>query len=781
MKRYFNFIVRNPVPTILATLAVSAFFLSCLPRLDRDESVDRMLPERDEVLRYTREAEKVFGHDEFLVVAVAAPDPFTAETVGKVSRLSRELQFVPGVQEVISATNAKNFRGDPSNLWTEPLVDPARPPRSAEALARYRRELTGNDLFVRSLVSPEGTALGIVVRLAEDADKRKLVAAVQSVVDRNRGPERIVLSGSPAINLQVGRAMGRDMGRFFPLGIAVVLVSLALSFASVRGVALPFLTLLMTVLWTLGTMAALGRPISVIDTMLPTLLLAIGCSYGIHVMTEYYRPAPGEEEPRGRTAAAMTRIGPTVLGVGATTVAGFLSLALNDTPILRQFGAVAALGVVYAMVLCLTFLPASLSLLRLPAGGKRRFRLRVPLDPMLARIGALNRRRPAAVAGVGLLVAAAAFAGCPRLRIETNALNFFRPDDPVRADVAFVGRHFGGTIPLRTVIDTGRPGGALEPEVVAAMADYQAYLRTFPEVGKTVSVLDFVRSTNLALHGGDPAFDRLPAEPGKAEAYWTLYSLGSNPDDVRPLIDEERAMATVTARLQQVGPDGSALGTRRTAEIVAALEAYAAKRFPPGVRVVPTGRARDIVRTSDYLVSGFVKSLAGAVVPVLLVSAFLFRSLAGGAIALLPPALAIAINFGAMGWLGIPLDIATALVSSLAIGIGIDDTIHFILRYRERVRAFPAGAGGAMEEALREAGPPIVTSSTALAAGFAVLAVATFRPVVYFGGLTALAMVVTPLAALFVLPSALLLIRPRFLEAPAEESPGTRPDAEAAP
>lgn len=765
VKRYFSFVSRNPVAVILSTVALSLVFISFLPGLARDESVDRMLPDHDEILRYTRETEKIFGHDEFLVVGVSSPDPFTAATVEKVARLSRDLEFVPGVNQVISATNVKNFRGDPSNLWTEPLVDPARLPRTEEELARYKKDLTGSDLFVRNLVSPEGTALGIVVRLGENSDKKALVASVLKTVGPYRGPEKIVVSGSPAINLQVGRSMGRDMGKFFPLAVAVVLVSLALSFASVRGTVLPFLALLMTVLWTLGTMALLNRPLSVIDTMLPTLLLAIGCSYGIHIMTEYYRPAPGSADYRDRVAEAMSRISPTIAGVGITTIAGFASLTLNDTPILRQFGIFASVGVAYAMLLCLTFLPAALSLFRDP-GSSRRRESRIPFRAVLLRIGAVNRRHPAIVAGGGLLLVAAALAGYPRLRIETNALNFFRADDPTRTDVAFISRHFGGTIPLRTVIDTGRAGGIFEPAIVEAMADYQAYLKTFPEVGKTISVLDYVRSTNLALHGGDPAHDSLPREPGKAGGYWTLYSLGSDPEDTRSLVDEDLAIGTVTARLQQVGPDGTPLGTRRTAEIIRQLERYAAKRFPPGVKVVPTGRARDIVRTSDYLVKGFIKSMAGAVVPVMLVSAFLFRSFAGGAIALIPPVFAIVLNFGIMGWMGIPLDIATALVSSLAIGIGIDDTLHFILRYRDRIRARGGAHGDAMEEALLEAGPPIITSSTALAAGFAVLTVATFRPVVYFGGLTSLAMAVTPLAALFLLPSVLNLFRPRFLASP---------------
>jgi len=301
MPRVLLFFLRHARLTLAAVLAVTVFLALQLPLLTQSDSVDKMLPEGDPVIAHTREMEEIFGNDEFLVVALESPNPFTAPTVAKLIRMTREFSKIPEVREAVSASNTKNVVGVPENLFTIPLVDETNPPKTEEELRALRRAILSKDFFRGSIVSEDGTAFGIILRMNAGADKKALVQAVQAVVDAEKGPENIYFTGSPAINLQVGRHMGADMARFFPLVILLIGAALWFGFGSLWCVLLSLVVLLLAVIWVLGLMALTKTPMSVISTMLPTLLIAVGSSYAIHVLTEYAER--GGEEGRNRFEA----------------------------------------------------------------------------------------------------------------------------------------------------------------------------------------------------------------------------------------------------------------------------------------------------------------------------------------------------------------------------------------------------------------------------------------------------------------------------------------------
>lgn len=765
LKRFFGLVVGHPWAVIAATALVTAAFGFGLPRLTKDDTTDKMLPDGDPVLRYTRSMEEVFASDEFIIVAVESPEPFSAPTVKKLVALTGELSAIPGVREVISPTSTKNVRGAAGEMSSEPLVNDEDPPATPERLQAYRAAIQGKKIFRGTIISESGRAFGLVLRLEKNPDKKAIVAAVQRVVDRNQGPETIYFSGSPAINLQVGKYMARDMARYFPLVIVLILFIFWLNFRSLGGAWLHFVTLVLPALWTLGLQGWLRVPISVIGTMIATLLIAVGSSYGIYVLTEYYEVVAGRADRREALVQTMLSIFPTLALAGTATVIGFASLVLNDTPILREFGWLTAFGVAASVIISLTFIPACLALMKTPAAAKKEQIRGGPLARFLPGVGRFNRghRWVAPLVCAALLLAS--FAGYRRLYIETNAINFFKSNDPVRATIGKISNEFGGTITIRTVIEGPGPGSILRPEYLQQMADYQKFLEGFERVGKTLSIADLIKDMNRALHEGDPLYDALPGTLRAAEQYLFLYSLSAKPEEFESLIDSSHGMATVSARLRQVNARNEPLGTRETERILEQIQAYIATHFSPELKVTPTGRAQDIVRTSNYIVKGLIRSLVFSLVFIFLTAAVAFRSLMAGLFSIVTVAVAMALNFGVMGWGGIPLDIATTIISSIAIGIGVDNAMHYLVRFRRALRRTPADSAGAMVAAINEAGRAIIYTSAALIVGFLALTVASFRPVIYFGGLTALTFALTLSGALFVLPVLLVAFRPRFAAA----------------
>ncbi|HWR97294.1 MAG TPA: MMPL family transporter, partial [Candidatus Methanoperedens sp.] len=459
----------------------------------------------------------------------------------------------------------------------------------------------------------------------------------------------------------------------------------------------------------------------------------------------------------------LVSIAPTIALAGCSTVIGFASLLANDTPILREFGWITSVGIAASMFVAVTFVPACLVLMRVPTTRARAAVAGGLTAALLARLARFNEQRRFVSLAVGALLVLGALAAYPRLSIETNVVNFFKRDDPVRATIGRVSTEFGGTITIRTIVEAPGPDTILRPEYLREMEAYQTFLEGFDRVGKTLSIADLIKDMNMAIHEGDPAFNVLPATLEEAERYLFLYALSSDPDEFDGLIDAAHGKATVTARLRQVNAGNEALGTGETKRILAAVEQYLAAHFSPELRVTPTGRAQDIVRTSDYIVRGLIRGMLTAVVPIWLLVSLIFRSPAAGLFGIMTTAIGLLLNFGVMGWFGIPLDIATTLIASIAIGIGVDDAVHYLLRLRRTMRGGVTDPARAMTATLAETGRTIVFTSVTMALGFSIFMVASFRPVVFFGGLTALSMVTTSVAALLVVPVLLLLVRPRFL------------------
>lgn len=780
MNRLFRLVVAHPLAVIALTAIVTIVLGAGLRRLAKDDSSDKMLPDNDPVLRYTREMEEIFSSDEFLIVAVESPEPFGAATVAKLVALTADLAAVPGVREVTGPTNTKNVRGSVGELFSEPLVDERNPPVSAAALEAYRAAITGKKLFRGSIISESGRAFGFVLRLERNPDKKEIVAAVQRIVDRHQGPEKLYFSGSPAINIEVGRYMGRDMAKYLPLVAALILGTLWVNFRSWRGVWLPFVAIVIPVLWTLGAQGWLGVPISVIGTMIPTILIAVGVSYAVHVLADYYEIVPGRADRREAVAEALVSIAPTIGLAGVSTVIGFSSLLANDTRILREFGWITSFGILAAMLVAVTFVPACLALMKAPAARTRTVVAGGLAARFLAGVTRFNARHRYPALAAGALLVLGSLAAFPRLYLETNVINFFKQDDPVRATIARISNEFGGTITVRTIIEAPVPGTILKPEYLRQMEEYQKFLEGFARVGKTLSIADMIKDMNMALHEGNPAHDALPETQRGAEQYLFLYSLASAPDEFAGLIDPSHSKATVTARLRQVDADNAALGTGETKRLLARIDEYIAAHFSPELKVTPTGRAQDIVRTSDYIVTGLIRSMLTAVVPIWLLAAVIFRSPAAGFFGIATTAIGLVLNFGVMGWFGIPLDIATTLISSIAIGIGVDDAMHYLLRLRRTMRRGETDPARAMAVTLAETGRAILFTSATMVLGFSIFMVASFRPVAYFGGLTALSMITTSVAALLVVPVLLLLLRPRFLTRGAFAPAGAEIDKPAA-
>lgn len=748
-----RFVLHRPRVVLGALIAVTAALALFLPRLGISSDVASMVPEDDPVVRQLVDVIEEFGSQDVLMVVIQAPDVFTPATLAKAWRIQESLASIPGVASVLSPLSAQTVTGSEAGIQVEPVA-PA-PPESPEEVAAFRARLARSPAAA-PLVAPDGSALAMVVTLEpgiayEETFARDVAPRVEALAAQEQGPETIEVVGQPFLSYTISRSIRRDLVVLFPLAVLVVLVSLYLSFRTPVALLLPMVPVAMSLTWVLGLMAALGYRLSIISAALPVLLVVVGSASGIHILSRY-QGFRDEGLPHRQAVEAVVRsLSAPLVMVSLTDAAGFASLVTAFARPVREFGLFAALAVLFALLASLTAVPAVLAL-REPRMGLRVGRQEQAPGGLWARVARWLAARLLGPAGAAVIAASVAASlavavGIPRIRIETNLLEYFGPHNRVVAATRQVERLFGGTSTLSVVVDTGQPDGVKDPGLLERVDRFQRALSEMPGVAQVQSVTDILRQVNRALHADDPAADRIPptADAVAQELLLFAFQGGSGLDS---LVNYDYSRLRILARV-------ATLPTDQARALVQAIEDEARAAFAGlPVRVTVAGTPRIVVRLQDRFVSSQLQSIALAFVVVAVIVALLMRSWRAGPLSLMPLVLTVLVQFGVMGFARIPLDIATSMIAGITIGVGVDYGIHLISRYRQERQA-GLGPGAALEAAMGTTGRAVLVNAVTLSAGFAVLIFSDFRAVSVLGMLLALTMVVSAVATLLPLAASL--------------------------
>ncbi|RME06404.1 MAG: hypothetical protein D6812_01685 [Deltaproteobacteria bacterium] len=447
----------------------------------------------------------------------------------------------------------------------------------------------------------------------------------------------------------------------------------------------------------------------------------------------------------------------------ATTAVGFASLTVSEIVPIREFGYFAAFGVAAAFVIAIVLTPIALSFLR--RIEVRQQRRKASLQGLLAWIAEVNERHPGKVAGIsGILCLLAAF-GIPRIAVETNFLEFFKKDDPAVFQVRFIEEHLTAIDILKIVLDGGEPGAFKEPERLAFLEALRAFLEAQPEITRTIAIPDFLKKVNQAFHDGDPQAYRLPETRQAVSQYLLLFEGDDRAEEeLARLINFDRSRVRVTALVKMIG-------SRDQEALLGRIASWMKAHCPPGIHFDFSGAVKISATVMNSVVNAQIESFALALVMITGMMILMLRSWKLGLVSMIPNVLPILLTLGLMGWAAIPLNIATAMTASIAIGLAVDDTIHFLSRYQiERKRLGDPRA--AIRTTLLSVGPALITTSVVLFFGFFISIFSSTRPSIHFAILAAVTIVTALLADLFLTPVCLLhLRRGRSLDA---QSKGSR-------
>ncbi|HLX60400.1 MAG TPA: MMPL family transporter [Planctomycetota bacterium] len=694
----------------LVSVVVPAFYL---PRLRIDNSIEVWLPRDSADYKRYQSFLKKYGSDEFVIVAARVADPFAPKAIQAQRELAARLRAIEEADKV----------------WDMPGLAAELFPGAAN----WQDEARKSPFLRRLVLGDDGKSVGIFVWLKDlrGSDARRVaVEKIRTAVSAFSGPDfETHLAGAPRLNVALDRASEHDARIFMPLAIGVCILTLAFMLRSFAGVAAPMCAVGVSAAWTVGLMIMTGHSLNVVTTVMPTLHFVLGLSNGIRLASRYRANLEKADDAHSAVRDTLRELLLPLLFMSLTMAVGFLSLLSSDLEPIKELGLFSAIGLMIAFLSNVLIVPGVLSMLMRRSAGFQpariiqapgRLEAGAPARHWSTRWALLSANHPLTAIAAALLALAACAALLPTLKTESNVLKFFPDDSEVARDYRFVGENLTGFYTVELDVACDESFGSLALEGIKAL---DKDIRGVPGV---------VRVDHLGTS------DRLPKS---AVAGALLSGLTE-----RFYHEDEKEVSFRVCVLV------NAMGSSEFYPLLKHIRESAARRIPNEARVELTGVVALLNDAQSALIGTQIKSFASAFGIVVLMMGLLFLSPRAALASILPNLLPIMLTFAGMALCGIHLDAATVMIASVAIGIAVDNTIYFLARYRDEMRA-GADSLRAVENTFESIGRPVAYTSAVAAAGFAILAFAQFRPLIYFGVLTGLTML-TALAGTILLAPA---------------------------
>jgi predicted RND superfamily exporter protein len=734
LERYVRLVAHRPLWTLAANAAVTLFFALQLvdlptltPRLLIQTEIEKVLPEQGEYRDFYGHFRKLFGNYEMVFVGIAGADVFTAEGLERIQRLTRELERVDGVRRVLSLANAPGIRSEGGDLRIANAYDEI--PRDAAGLAEIRTRVLADPMLAGNLVAEDGRATALLVYPDEMSERefreRRIDHEIERVAREQVGDAaRVLMAGNPALKATTGRILLRDLLLLVPLSFAFMGLIAFYTFRSLPGVAIPLLSIGLAQIWTAGTMVLLDRSLNLVTFIVPILINAVGFADSIHLIAEHDEAL--QEGHRGGDAAAIAlrRVVFPVFFAAATTVAGFVSLLSNPLPAIREFGAFCIVGVIAAFVIAMTMGPAILSLAGRKPRTARTSEFAARVDRWAERLAVFNIEHRRAYFVAAILLTLISLYGVTRIVVSTSFVTNLAETNPIRMSSEAFDRELGGSTTFHVVLEGGSPDLFKEPENLRTLRSLQTWLDEQPEVSKTTSIADYLMQVNRAFRGGDPDQFVLPDSKRAISQFLFFFWY----DGLEDLVTSKFSDAHIMVR-------APAVDSQSINRFIDRVEARLRELPAPFVGHV-TGDTVLIGRTMDEIAWGQAVSLTGAIWLIYAIMAWYFRSFRIAFWALIPNILPVNVYFGMLGLTGVTLNIITSLVACVVLGVAVDDTIHFLVRYRDGMERF-RDERQAVIAALRGVARPTTAMNAALCVGLLVLAGSGLRHQVEFAVLSA--------------------------------------------
>jgi predicted RND superfamily exporter protein len=772
MTAWTHLMIRHRYWVMGVVLAITVGLMSQIGHLTIVVNSDNMMPQSNHYVRIGNEIEGTFSNKNTVVVAVTPAHGTIYQTaiLAKVQRITARLTNTPGVIKTsvigLAAHKAKAIQGTDEGMSVRPLME--QEPKNDVEMQALKAGIASTPAYDNLLISRDARTTQIVAEFKDPPSGMKSIDdATRAAVDPECDASVDIAVGGLPIWLSKLEQFSARMAFFLPLALLVVGLIHFEAFRTVQALVLPLVTAIIAVIWAVSFLAFARIPLDVFNATTPILILAIAAGHAVQILKRYYeeysrlREANPSQDARERNrlaiAAALTRVGPVMVVACVVAALGFFSLVIFDIKSVRTFGVMTGIGVLSALILELTLIPALRATLRPP--GEREYRReqqRTYWDRLLEKLYGLVTDRRKLLNTVTVAVLAILSLGGYQLKHDSSLKGFFFGDSQIKRDDDQLNTRMAGSNTLYVLVDAGAVDGVKNPAVLNAIDKIQQHLGEDPKVGRTLSLADFIKRMNQAMNADAKSFYTIPASQDLVAQYLLLYANSGEPQDFDSYVDNDYRKAVIQIFVK----------TDSTAELKALVERtqrYADGVVPHGVAVRIGGGMISGVAIDEEMVRGKLLNILQILACVFVVSSLVFRSLLAGGLILVPLIATVFANFGFMGLLGIPLNIPNSLVAAMAVGVGADYAIYLSYRMREELRS-GLPESDAIRRAFLSAGKATLFVSSAVAAGFGVLLFSWgFLIHVWMALLLGLAMLTSSVATLTIFASLILTLRPRFI------------------
>lgn len=791
---YSDVIYINKFKVLLLIFSLVGVIASNVPNITFDTSTEGFLYKTDPQIINYNDFRNQFGRDEKIIIAIKTKDIFAPEFLKTLFALHTEIEnTAPYIKEVNSLKNARKTTGNLEELIVEDLFEHGIP-QETQQLEKIKQFALSNAIY-KNIYLNEGatfttlvistqtyTSIGVVAETEDELldsgfddeliesetnsearefinvlETNELIASLENILTKYQTAEsEFYMAGSPIVTKNLQSAIITDMSRFIKYVIAVIAVLLLFMFRRISGIVLPLLVVVVTLISTIGTMAIFGAPITALTQPLPSLLLAVGVGASVHLLAMFYQKYDEIKDKQEAIAYALGHSGLTIFMTSLTTAASLASFSFSDLAPVANLGVFAALGVTYQLILTLAFLPALISLLPLRAKKYSVIEKPMLLDRLVHQLGVASITYPKAIVSVAMLVIVTSLLLASSMRFSHNPLYWFPDGDSVRVNTQVIDKELKGSITIEVVLDTQKENGVYAPIFLNKLEKVSKEISQFKSehyyIGKVISINDVLKEINRALNENQKSAYVIPQNKDLiAQEFLLFENSGSN--DLEEIVDSQFSKTRFSIKVPWVD-------SIEYVGLIKEIEVLLNTEFE-GVAVVSvTGSVPILSDTITKAITSSAESYVIAFVVIVILMMLLLGSVKLGLLSMFPNLTPIMMGIAFMVIFGLPLDLFTVLIGTIAIGMVVDDTIHFMHNFN-RYYAETNNVDEAILLTINSTGRAIFMTSIVLSSGFFVFMFASMTNLYNFGLITGV-IVLFAMAADLILVGAMLklIIKP---------------------
>jgi len=746
-----QFIIKYRWYIIISCFLIGIAFACLIPLSKTDPEIRNYIPAGLKSRVETDKIEKEFGVQDMVMLLFQDSSIITHDNLKQIKEIDRDISTMSDIASRISPYTVKSIISSEGMMKVDPMI--RRIPTDAEEISALKKDILDNRFARDIVVSSDMTAAAITATIDNPGNERTTLHKIDSIIAAHPGKARVLKGGLPYIRQHIMKDVRRDAVILVPLALLIMLLVLKLTLGEWKSVMMPFTVVLLSTCLSMGLIPLLGWKMSIITLLVPVILIGVANNYGIYLVARFQEISLSHAEySRDQIISELTgSLNMPILFSGLTTIAGILGLLTHSIIPARQVGVLAATGVTAALVMSLLLIPALIFMRRkgytTRKKGKTDSIMFTRLTDFLSRI---TTRHPGKVIIISSFLTLIISSGIFLLKTETNQENYFPKNNPIKQASKVINGKFGGSQTISVMV----AGNIKDPAIMNGIDKLTRQVENMKGVGEVFSISQAVREMSKALFTpGEDGYDHIPSTAEGIAQMFELYNMSGDPADFKQLINPENSKAHILIKLSN--PEKAIITDLRSriSDIAAQIPA----------EITIGGYAIIMADFTGSLIRGQISSLLFALITVAILLTIIFRSLKGGLIGSIPLAASILILFGFMGYTGIALDSATALLSSIMIGVGVDFTIQYIWCFNIHIRK-----GLSYEESTRASlatiGRSILINAFSVMAGFSALIFSGFTSIRFFGYLVIISIGSCLIGAIVLIPAIIVWFRPRFIE-----------------